>query len=60
MDFSKAVDRGKGLGVVIAEHPPTGGQDLRVQLIGTLEVAEGTESLGEVVHRLQGVGMIVA
>jgi len=45
--------------VVVAEHPPRDGEGLLVQFAGGLEVAEVPEGVGEVVHRVEGVGVVL-
>jgi hypothetical protein len=46
--------------VIVAQHSPEADQGLLVQLVGAVQVAEGPAGLGEVVHRVQGLGVIVA
>lgn len=46
--------------MVVAQQAPAGGQGLLLELAGALQVAEGCEGLGEVVHRRQGVGVVLA
>ena len=56
----EVVHRPEGVGMVVAQHPPPGGQGLLVQGAGALKVSDGRKRLREFVHRLEGVGMVGA
>jgi len=50
----------KGVWVMLAQYPLAGSQCLLKQVAGAMEVAQFPTSHGQTVHRLEGVGVVVA